>query len=184
VGAVGVAVLLSLGIWQMQRLAWKDAILTDIETRIAAAPVPLPNVASPELHRFLPVIVDGEFPGRELHVLVSQKIHGAGYRIIAAFKTGGRKILVDRGYVGLDAKDAARAPVAGRVTGNLHWPDETDGFTPEPDKDRQIWFARDVGAMAAALGTEPLLVVARNVSPSNQSVTPLHGFRWRRSGQE
>jgi len=48
------------------------------------------------------------------------------------------------------------------VVGALYWPDETDSFTPAPDRAANIWFARDLGAMAEALGTEPLLVVAES----------------------
>ena len=47
------------------------------------------------------------------------------------------------------------------VTGNLHWPDETDSYTPEPDLDAGLWFARDVRHMSEALQTEPLLIVRR-----------------------
>jgi surfeit locus 1 family protein len=59
------------------------------------------------------------------------------------------------------------------VTGNLHWPEEVDGFTPEPDLARNIWYARDVDALAAHLGTEPVLIVARDLSVSDDPVTPL-----------
>ncbi len=36
-----------------------------------------------------------------------------------------------------------------------------DGYTPEPDREAELWFARDVPAMAAALDTEPVLIVRR-----------------------
>ena len=52
------------------------------------------------------------------------------------------------------------------VIGALYWPDETDGFTPAPDREANIWFARDLGPMAAALGTEPLLIIAERHSGS------------------
>ena len=39
VGLGGAAILIWLGVWQIQRLAWKEAIIADINTRIAAAPV-------------------------------------------------------------------------------------------------------------------------------------------------
>ena len=42
VGLGGAAILIWLGVWQIQRLAWKEAIIADINTRIAAAPVDLP----------------------------------------------------------------------------------------------------------------------------------------------
>jgi surfeit locus 1 family protein len=51
------------------------------------------------------------------------------------------------------------------VVGALYWPDEIDSFTPAPDREANIWFARDLLPMAAALGTEPLLVIAESVSP-------------------
>ena len=58
-----------------------------------------------------------------------------------------------------------------RLIGNLHWPQEVDGWTPDPDG--TLWFARDVSAMAAALDAAPILVVARALSPTNGVVTPL-----------
>ncbi len=45
--------------------------------------------------------------------------------------------------------------------GNLHRPDEIDSYTPEPDLAAGIWFARDVAAMAAALETDPVMLVLR-----------------------
>ena len=43
-GLGGLAILLWLGTWQVQRLAWKEAMLQDITDRIAAEPVPLPDL--------------------------------------------------------------------------------------------------------------------------------------------
>ena len=56
-GIVGVAILLSLGTWQMRRLAWKEDILAAIQDKISAAPVPLSGLSSldPEADRYLPV---------------------------------------------------------------------------------------------------------------------------------
>ena len=48
-----------------------------------------------------------------------------------------------------------------------------DSFTPEPDFEGGLIFARDVPAMANALGTEPVLVIARTLSGTDRSVTPL-----------
>jgi cytochrome oxidase assembly protein ShyY1 len=42
-GLGGVAILMSLGIWQVQRLAWKEGVLAEIEARIAARPRPCPR---------------------------------------------------------------------------------------------------------------------------------------------
>ena len=99
-------------------------------------------------------------PG-ELHVLVSRKNIGAGYRIISPMRTeDGRRILLDRGFVPQGQGDGVHTLGPATVSGNLRWPDETDSFTPEPDIASNTWFARDVAKMAFALDTEPLLVVA------------------------
>jgi surfeit locus 1 family protein len=119
-------------------------------------------------------MADGTLVDSELHVLVGAKELGAGYRLIQAFETGGRRIMVDRGLIPLEAKDAAREAGPASLTGNLHWPDEVDGYTPAPDMARGIWFARDVDAMADALNTEPvLMVVRRQVAGPGGAITAL-----------
>ncbi len=160
VGVLGVGVLLWLGTWQIQRLTWKQAYLAEIEAQIAADPVALPESANSQDHRFLAVTATGMLGGREIHVLASNRDTGAGYRVIAVLDTGGRRVLVDRGFIPIPAKNDVRAVKMLTVVGNLSWPDEIDSYTPEPDIDANIWFARDVSAMATALDTEPLLIVA------------------------
>src|SRR6056297_2242317 len=98
-GIAGVAVLLGLGKWQLDRLAWKEGILADIEARISASPVALPDDADPEADRYLPVRVTGGMGARTLRVLVSRKQVGAGYRLISALDTGTRRVLLDRGFI-------------------------------------------------------------------------------------
>ncbi len=172
-GALGVAVLVGLGVWQVERLAWKEAILARIEARIAVAPVALPAAPAPERDRYRPVRIEGRFGDGALRVLVSRKLFGAGYRLISPFDAGGRRVLVDRGFVGVgDPVPAAPAGVL-TITGNLHWPDDRSSATPENDVEGNIWYARDIGAMAGRLGTDPVLVIVRQMSPSEQGVTPL-----------
>ena len=78
VGLGGAAILVALGIWQVQRLAWKEAIVADINSRITAAPVALPAQPDPEADAYLPVTVAGAIGADSLHVPVSQKQTGAG----------------------------------------------------------------------------------------------------------
>jgi surfeit locus 1 family protein len=163
-GVLGCAVLIALGTWQLRRLEWKEAILAQIEARIAADPVALPVAVDPEADRYLPVTVTGALGGEEMHVLTSLKDVGPGYRVISVMTSGDRRVLVDLGFVPEELKNAPRMAESVTVTGNLHWPQETDGWTPDPDTDRDIWFARDVGAMAGVMGAEDLMVIAREVS--------------------
>jgi surfeit locus 1 family protein len=172
-GLAGGAVLIGLGVWQVQRLHWKEAVLADIDARIAAPPVAVPAAPDAVADRFLPVRAEGLFTGEGLDVLASVKQVGAGYRRIAVLETAdGRRLLVDRGFVRDAPSLPPRATGPADVTGNLHWPDEVDGFTPDPDPVRGLWFARDLPAMAGALGTEPVLIVARAVAPPDPQVTP------------
>lgn len=118
--------------------------------------------------------LSGEIGADELFVLVSQKQTGAGYRVIAPFTTeGGRRILLDRGFIPVTARDATRRSGATDVAGNLHWPDDRTSSTPENDVAGNTWFARDIPEMARALRTEPLLVIARSEAPPAPGITPL-----------
>ncbi len=173
-GLVGCIVLVGLGLWQLQRLQWKEAVLAEISARIVAAPVAVPADPDPEADRYLPVVATGRTTGEELLALVSLKQVGAGYRVISAFETvGGRRILLDEGFIRTTERDAPRPAAALEVTGNLHWPDEVDGFTPDPDLASKLIFSRDVPFLAETLGTEPILIIAREVSGTANRATPL-----------
>jgi surfeit locus 1 family protein len=165
-GIAGVCVLVALGVWQLQRLTWKEAKIAELEQRMEAAPVAIP--ASPDRARdeFLRVRITGQVGAEAAHMLTSLKPYGPGYRVIvpvaeAVNGVGGRVVMTDLGYIPQAQKD--RDFGVGQtveVIGALYWPDETDGFTPKPDRTANIWFARDLDLMADALDAAPLMVVA------------------------
>ena len=174
VGLAGLAVLLSLASWQLQRLAWKQQILDTIEIRVAAEPGDLPVNPDPVDDKYMPVRLVGHLAPGELHVLVSVPMLGPGYRMIVPFVTeDGRRILVDRGYIRTAAKDTARSTGQVEILGNLHWPDETDSYTPPADLAANIWYARNVELMSAALKTLPIMVVLTDNPINGSSVIPL-----------
>ncbi|KPQ07987.1 MAG: surfeit locus 1 family protein [Rhodobacteraceae bacterium HLUCCA12] len=174
-GVAGVAVLMSLGFWQLSRLEEKQAVIAEIAARIGDDPVALPQAPEPEDDRYLPVRAEGRYTGDVAHVLSSQREQGAGSRVIAVFETrAGRRVLVDRGFM----PDAARPgadfgsdPLA--VTGNLHWPRDATSSTPEPDLERGLWFSREVAPLARNLETEPLMIVAREDGASVPGLTTM-----------
>lgn len=174
-GVSGVAVLLWLGVWQVERLAWKRDVLAGIDARMTAAPVPFTTDVTRDADNYRAVTLAGTTLGRELHVLTSGTAAGTGYRVIAALTTtAGTPIMVDLGLLPLAAKDAGAAYVGPmQITGNLIWPDDQNSSTPEPDPARNIWFARNVDTMAQALDTAPLMVAARTTSPADPRMTPL-----------
>ena len=179
-GLAGAAVLIGLGVWQMQRLVWKEGIIAGAEAMIADAPIPLQATPDPATDRYRAVSVTGAFTGDEAHVLTSSREAGPGFLVIAAYVTDdGRRILVDRGYVPETEKTTPRPGRAVAVTGNLNWPDDVTGSTPPYDATRAIWYGRDLPAIAALLGTEPVLVIAR--TDTGDGITPqpvtVAGFR-------
>lgn len=179
-GLLGAGVLLSLGVWQMQRLAWKEGIIAQAESMMAAAPVPLLANPDPLVDRYRAVSVTGRFTGKEAHVLTSSREAGPGFLVIAAFETqDGRRILIDRGYVPEVEKTTPRPARSAEVTGNLNWPDDVNSSTPPYDAGREIWYGRDLAGMSALLATEPVLIIARSDTGDGvipQPVTTV-GFR-------
>lgn len=175
IGIGGAAILVSLGIWQLQRLEWKEGVIADINSRISADPMPLPKPLSRERDAYLPVEVTGILGPAYVQVLVSRKGAGAGYRIIRPMIREEDKILIDMGFVrtadatGLKFEEGP--PIT--IVGNLQWPQETDSFTPQPDLENNIWFARDVPALADALQTEAILVVRRDAPQLGGPLSPM-----------
>jgi len=173
-GLAGTCVLVYLGTWQLQRLDWKETVLAEIDARIGDEPVALPISPQEATDRFLPVAVEGRFLEGDLPVLASTREVGAMFRIIAPFETDeGRVILVDRGFVLDELKDKPRPAGEARLIGNLHWPDDKNSSTPEPDLAANVWFARDISEMANRLNAEPVLLVVRETSESGTGITPL-----------
>ena len=169
----GFAVMVTLGIWQLQRLEWKEGELAKITAAQQADPVAFDTLVDPAAEKYRPVFVTGTLGAKEVFILVSTRDRGAGYRVISPLQTAaGRRVLIDRGYIPLEAKDIARPLQSDMtITGNVHMPDDRNGSTPENDVAGNIWFARDVDDLAAALQTEPVLIVAR--SDTGQGVLPL-----------
>ena len=173
IGFAGTACLLYLGKWQIDRLYWKVDVLKKIDQKIAAAPVLLPAEPSESVHKYLSVEISGQFLQESIRVLASKKRYGAGYRIIHVFRTNGRRLLVDLGFVGLETDYDIDLSSDISLVGNLHWPDELDNFTPEPDLENNIWFARDVERVASALQTEPILIILKDSTLKDKNIKPM-----------
>ena len=170
IGLGGVVVLLWLGTWQLDRLAWKQDVIAGIDARVAAEPVPLPETVTREDDNYLTVIMQGRATGAEIRFLDSGTAAGTGHRIISAFETtDGHRVMLDQGLLPLYADQAD--PLLDEVTvqGNLIWPDDISKQAPEGDE----WYARDVAAMAEALGSEPVLVVLSAASEYDERLSPL-----------
>ena len=171
VSVLGLAVLVSLGFWQLARLEWKENLLTRMESRLSADPVPLPADPTLDDDRFRAVRIEGKVEAPGLAVFGTWRGGGAGYRIVNPFVTDdGRRVLLDRGIA--SAPQAADRVSDGRIAieGHLDWPEDTGGPPDDPDG---TWTTRNVDALASALDAEPVLVVASATSDPSGAVAPI-----------
>ena len=162
--AVALCVLVGLGTWQLERKAWKDALIAELEAKLAAPPTDLPArerwqrlaAATDEFRR---VAFPAEFlPGEEALVYSSGSslrpdLSGPGYFVFAPARlTGGSIVVVNRGFVPEGRQDPKTHPAPSRVVdivGVMRWPEQRGQFTPPDEPAKGLWFARDPAAMAA-----------------------------------
>jgi surfeit locus 1 family protein len=177
---VGLGVLSSLGVWQLQRLAWKEALIARVAARAELPAVAAPAEAAwPQLtagrDEYRRVAVSGRFlHEREAlaYALLSEprgKFSGPGYWVLTPLETAsGALVFVNRGFVPLERASAAtrrEGEVTGivTVTGLLRMPEGRSWFTPADDPARGLWQERDPIAIAKAYGlsrTAPFFVDA------------------------
>lgn len=178
VSLVCLAILLGLGIWQLQRKGEKEALIARIVARShAEPPAPLPSAGSwdPARDEFDRVRVTGTFLHDKetlVHGLAAGEVPGRalqGYYVLTPLRRGdGGTVLVNRGFVPTELKDPATrraAQVEGptTVTGMLRAPEVRTMFVPAPDPAKGEWFNRDIAGISAAKGladAAPYLVEA------------------------
>ena len=173
-GLAGVALLCSLGIWQVQRMFEKRAQLDEMTAGISVPAVAVPTRLDPEKDRYRPVTVQGRFTGETLYVLSGKPMIGAGVQVISVLQTAdNRRLLIDRGFLQDDDKAKALTVTDADILGNLMWPRDSNQFTPPPDAKTGLWFGRDAVAMAAKLNTEAVVIVARTPTGDGIEAMPI-----------
>ncbi len=171
----GVAILVSLGVWQLHRLAWKEALIARIEAGRTSKPVPAPgpdawgslDVAAAE---YRPVTVTGRYLN-DAEIFVNETLtepHGPrggyGFFVMTPFATdAGWIVYVNRGFIPRRAKAAATRSadmIAGETTeaGLLRQPRQRAWFMPADNVAGNEWFSRDPALFARAQGRQPTTV--------------------------
>jgi len=158
--AVGLAVLVGLGFWQLERRVWKEDLIARVEARTKASVVPIPAEAdwpnvSASRDEYRRVGASGRFQhAREalVYTVLSEpkgRFSGQGYWVLTPLQlASGAIVIVNRGFVPLERKDPAtrregqvEGPVT--VTGLLRLPEVTNWFTPANEPTRGAWYRRD-----------------------------------------
>ena len=183
---IAVAIMVGLGTWQVERLAWKNALIERIESGLRAAPAPLPaRVENPADWDFRRVSVTGQFLHDHELDLAARSLNGRiGYQIVTPLKRDdGTLVLVNRGWVPLEKRDPGSRPEglpAGTVTveGVARVPAERGWMQPDNDPAANMWFWYDIPAMAAQAGAstgEALPVVIEAGDAANPGGFPIGG---------
>jgi surfeit locus 1 family protein len=158
-----------LGTWQIQRKAWKEALIATLEQRLSAAPVDLPpreqwGRLDPAKDEFRHVKFSAAFvPGAEALVYAGSSalrsdVSGPGYWVLAPARLpAGGLVVINRGFVPEGRQDSATRG-GGEIAGNaelvgvMRWPEPRGTFSPKDQPERNLWFVRDPVAIASAKG--------------------------------
>ena len=156
--AILFAALVSLGVWQMERLQWKLAVIDLINRNMHARPLNLDDGAVP-IHEFkteyLHVSLSGRFDNtKEAYIYGIGPLGAPVFHVVVplALHNGGT-FLVDRGIVPRELRNPTTRPagVANgdvKVVGFWRWAESPGAFTPQPDLNDRIWYSRDAISIA------------------------------------
>jgi surfeit locus 1 family protein len=178
------AVLIGLGVWQLERLQWKEGLIAEIEARSTGAPITIAEALAiarqgrdPDYYR---VRVEGRFHHDKERYLFAQSLAEGtpGWHVITPLETtGGDMVLVDRGFVPDVLKEAssrASGLVEGvvTVTGIVRSPEIQGSFVPDNEREANRWFWRDLGAMARSMFPEGTVEMAPFFLDAEKSDVP------------
>lgn len=163
VGVLLFTAFCTLGVWQVERRAWKLDLIERVSQRLGAAPVELPLVSEwPKATRtaleYQPVVLQGRWLRQKALMAQAVTELGQGFWVMVPLqREDGTQVLVNRGFIPADqrarwetAQEEAAAPA--RVVGLIRWTEPAGGFLRRNDPAQQRWYSRDVAAMAEAAG--------------------------------
>jgi surfeit locus 1 family protein len=160
---IAIIALLALGVWQVERRAWKLALIDRVEQRIHAAPSPMPVASSWPMisaasDEYRHVTVTGRFLHDRETLVKAVTDEGGGYWVLTPLRfDDGTTVLVNRGFVPPERRDPSTRhegdPSARvEVTGLLRMTEPKGGFLRHNDPAHDRWYSRDVAAIAETRG--------------------------------
>jgi len=168
---VALAILLSLGTWQVQRLHWKEGLLADIATRQAAPAVPLADIEKMAADggdiEYRKVTATGRYiNNKERHFFATWRGQ-TGYYIYTPLELAdGRYLFVNRGFVPYENKEPEmrmqgqltdQQSVTGLARAKL--PAKPSWLVPDNDIAKNIFYWKDLDVMATSTELDPSKVV-------------------------
>jgi surfeit locus 1 family protein len=154
--------LIALGAWQIERKAWKEALIATLDRRLGDAPAALP----PSSQWSGMTAADWEFVRVRLRIeptggkdalvytagsALRDDVKRPGYFVFAPVRLpSGGAVTVDRGYVPTTTYPLLAGPQ--EIIGVLRWPEAPSRFVADHDTGGAVWHVRDPGAMAEVRG--------------------------------
>lgn len=187
-----VGLCLALGIWQIQRLAWKEGLIAELtqaqeEKRIYKNTLP-DDLASLTAKNFYSIMLPGTFiHEQELHI-IGRSINGEpGFSVYTPFRIedDGRVVLVNRGWVPQSKKALSDRPEDPQfdglvfVSGFISVPQGGSMFLPDHDVKGNLWFWPDITRINAEKGLSlpPFTLEAVNSTPDPDALPlPRSGY--------
>jgi len=157
-----VALLAGLGVWQVERLQWKNGQLAKItNAQKEAALGTLPQTL--EGLEYRNVALTGTFLNdKSFHLIGHIQDEGAGFFIVTPFMLDddGRIILVNRGFSPAGKEGAPEG--IQTVKGIIRPARQKRYFSPDNNPQKNVWFYEDFAAMShtANINLTPLIVEA------------------------
>ncbi|QFY63671.1 SURF1 family protein (plasmid) [Rhizobium grahamii] len=154
-----IAALISLGVWQIERLSWKEALIARVDQRVHAEPVTAPARAEWEkvsraTDEYRHVTAEGTFDNGKETLIYASTTLGPGYWVITPLNLDdGTSILINRGFVPTEKRDPATrgegqisTPV--KIAGLLRITEPKGTLIKSNDPANERWYSRDVAAIA------------------------------------
>jgi surfeit locus 1 family protein len=182
-----VLILVALGVWQVQRLHWKEGLIAQRDAAMTA-----PSIAPPRSFdearglEFRHIAAEGVFRNdKERYLAASSDSGEPGYQVLTPLvMSDGRMMFVNRGFVPSELKDPAKRAAGAldgkrRVVGLLRLPPPTKPsfFLPDNRPDLNLWFWVDLPEMAKTAGVaDPVLFYVDADKTSNPGGWPKGGI--------
>jgi surfeit locus 1 family protein len=159
--------LIALGVWQVERRAWKLALIDRVEQRVHAPTQPIPSpaawpavTAANDAYRH--VTVSGRFLHDRETLVQAVTEEGPGYWVLTPLQRGdGKLVLINRGFVPTERRDPSTRRDGNpdgqvAITGLLRVTEPKGGFLRNNVPQHNRWYSRDVAAIAAARGLDSI----------------------------
>ncbi|UPJ58341.1 SURF1 family protein [Bradyrhizobium sp. 192] len=155
--------LIALGIWQIERRAWKLALIDRVEQRVHAPAQPIPSSASwPAVNAASDEYRHVSLKGRFLHdretLVQAVTEEGPGFWVLTPLqRDDDTQVLINRGFVPSERREASTRLDGNpdgqvEITGLLRISEPKGGFLRNNVPQHNRWYSRDVAAIATARG--------------------------------